>query len=1173
MKTPLQLRDILEAAIEIQNREERNEFLNNVCGNNNVLKGKIKLLVDEYFEANSIINADIQLTQSSDLNDHSTINSFESDTPIHSGKVERTETDLAGSLVGPFLLTRLLGQGGFGVVYAAEQQHPVRRTVAVKLIKPGMDSKQVLARFELERQSLAVMDHPSIATILDAGKTQQDRPYFAMELVSGIPITQYCDQKKLNVHERLKLFVKLCDAIHHAHQKGVIHRDLKPSNILVEELEGTPLPKVIDFGIAKATTSRLSTERNYTRFGQVMGTPLYMSPEQASKSGNADIDARSDIYSLGVLLFELLAGIPPISNLKLNEIGFDEVCRLIGNEDAPTLSRFVAESNRLNEVAEMRSSDPRQLVRTIRGDLDWITQKALDRERDRRYDSASALGKDILRFLSNDPIDACPPSKTYRIKKFCQKFRTPLITATAILLILFASTISSATLAYWAVRAKEQAEQNEAKASEEKSQKEQALQLKDLALGEKEAALEKLGLAIQAETQAKEREITERKNAEYVLSCILMTFLPIAKDEPPSIEVFATKAKMALVRGKNIPPLTQASIAYAIGRMYMSRDDFRNGLSMMSIAVKQRKEVLGNDHSQTGEAQAALATCLLRLGQVDQSTDVFRQAINARETKTQIAMIPLIEPKSIDEELAYLTSLVEVEKYDIAERLTIELLDLCKNPAPINLEKVTKLNLVLADLYLNTGRIEKAKTIASQTLTTAFNQFGPKNPIVIQAYKTISRQKYRIGETSGAISHFLAAILQKANSSNPPQIHNWIEIKEFCRLCVDCGEYELARMFVKPLVEVATKRSRFTKFTIDCLSLDGEISMLMGDTNAARTSIAKAFNATPFLCESHSDRTARIRFQLAELNLIDERYEDILSLYPAFGPGRLAINTRWQLRAKAVVGEAKSCMGETQQGIQMLEESLSMAVREFGHEHAIALEIQERLLRSSVNAGLTGKYMSLGQSSYVQLRRLIDWVERNSFEPGIRALSIAVEESDRERERQIYAELLRLSDRQKYHQGKVSSDQLKLAYARILIENFRFDEAESTLHSAIAQNASRPLGWPLPAYWKCLGESYLQRANSSENEALQNQHRESAKNMFAKCVDYFDRFSLQLADSNSICLPCVAELVSLSEAQGNRKESAKWNQKREQLLRFDPMRSFKAQSNRRRNRVVPGFDR
>ena len=357
--------------------------------------------------------------------------------------------------VGRYKLLQKIGEGGCGVVFMAEQEEPVRRRVALKVIKLGMDTKTVIARFEAERQALALMDHPSIAKVLDAGATDTGRPYFVMELVRGIHITDYCDQNNLPTRERLNLFTQVCRAIQHAHQKGIIHRDIKPSNILVTLHDGVPIPKVIDFGIAKATTDQRLTDKTlFTALDQFIGTPAYMSPEQAEMSG-LDIDTRSDIYALGVLLYELLTGRTPFDARRLLQVGLDEIRRIIREEEPPRPSTRLSTLTQadLSDISKRHQSEPAKLTSLTRGDLDWIVMKCLEKDRTRRYETANGLAADVQRHLSNEPVTAGPPSSLYRFQKMVRRNRLAFAAGAAIVTVLVLGVVVSSWQAVRAIRA------------------------------------------------------------------------------------------------------------------------------------------------------------------------------------------------------------------------------------------------------------------------------------------------------------------------------------------------------------------------------------------------------------------------------------------------------------------------------------------------------------------------------------------------------------------------------------------------------------------------------------------------------------------------------------------------------------------------------------------------
>ena len=456
--TDQRLEAIFDRALELSNRSARDAFVRAECGDDLAVEARVRRLLEMHDEAGGFLKgAPVS--------------------PEAEVELARLKPEEAGERIGPYKLRELIGEGGFGTVWVADQETPVKRRVALKVIKLGMDTKEVIARFEQERQALAMMDHPHIARVLDAGSTCFGRPFFVMELVRGIKITDYCDQANLSTRERLELFVQICHGIQHAHHKGIIHRDIKPSNILVTLHDGVPVPKVIDFGVAKATQSRLTDLTIYTQFEQMIGTPLYMSPEQAEMSG-LDIDTRSDIYSLGVLLYELLVGRTPFDPEKLLKCGQDEMRRVIREQDPPkpstALSTMAAEVR--TAVALHRHADAAQMAGLLRGDLDWIVMKALDKDRTRRYQTANDLALDIGRFLANETVSAAAPSARYRFNKFARRNKTALGVAGVIAAVLVLATVVSTWQAIRATRAGELAQRRVVEVGAERDAKDRARQ-------------------------------------------------------------------------------------------------------------------------------------------------------------------------------------------------------------------------------------------------------------------------------------------------------------------------------------------------------------------------------------------------------------------------------------------------------------------------------------------------------------------------------------------------------------------------------------------------------------------------------------------------------------------------------------------------------------------------
>jgi eukaryotic-like serine/threonine-protein kinase len=594
MPTPDSSDETIFAGALAQPAAERPAFLNRACASDPARRARIESLLRAHE------GADAQ---------------FMATAPSSAPIVEPA----TGERIGRYKLLQKIGEGGCGVVYMAEQQEPVVRRVALKVIKLGMDTKEVVARFEAERQALALMDHANIARVFDGGATDTGRPFFVMELVRGVPITKFCDEQNLATTARLELFTQVCHAVQHAHQKGIIHRDLKPSNILVTLHDGTPVPKVIDFGIAKATQGRLTESTVFTAFEQFIGTPAYMSPEQAEMSG-LDIDTRSDIYSLGVLLYELLTGRPPFDPKTLLSAGLDEIRRIIREVEPPKPSTNFSTLNAADSasVAKLRATDPAKLSLLISGDLDWIVMKALEKNRARRYDTPSEFAADIARHLGHEPVLARPPSTAYRLGKTIRRNKLAFAAGGAIAAALVVGLSVSTWMFFRERDARERAVAAEL----------QQTALRRRADTDRERAVAAERHQSELRTQAerdRERAVAAERTAtdEAAISRAVSSFLTddllrqadstaqAGTDTAPNPDL---KMREALDRaGEKVgprfkaQPATEAAVRSAIGAAYLGVGDFAKGVLHYERAVELRKAALGSEHRATLEAMSSLA--------------------------------------------------------------------------------------------------------------------------------------------------------------------------------------------------------------------------------------------------------------------------------------------------------------------------------------------------------------------------------------------------------------------------------------------------------------------------------------------------------------------------------------------------------------------------------------
>jgi eukaryotic-like serine/threonine-protein kinase len=622
---PARAKALFLGALELPDPADRTGFLDRECGEDADLRRRVDQLLAAYDQPAAALESHRAAEPTGAFVDQSPVEEVERTASV---APEPASPDLIGSIIaGRYKLRQEIGEGGMGSVYLAEQLQPVKRQVALKLIKPGMDSRTVLARFESERQALALMDHPHIAKVLDAGTTEQGRPFFVMELVKGIPLTDYCDRHQLDLPTRLAIFRQICSAVQHAHQKGIIHRDLKPSNILVESHDGRPVPKVIDFGLAKATSGmQLSEHSLLTAFGTVTGTPRYMAPEQATFNA-LDVDTRADIYALGVILYELLTGSTPIPRDSIRRTALDEMLRVIREVEPPTPSSRISTSEGLPGLAANRHVEPSRLSRLVKGDLDWIVMKALAKERDRRYDSAIGMANDVERYLNHEPVTAGPPGAAYRVRKFVRRHRGQVVAASLVLMMLVVGVVGTTLGLIEARRQEQRARLQERIAVAEALEKEKA----------RRAEAEQRAKADASRQQA-EKRLAQVAKMNDILGSIFKDLDPrhAEKDGKPLAALLGERLDRASaeIEGEATgDPLVVAEMQNVLGESLLGLGYAEKAIGVLTRARATRSAILGTDHPDTLGSMSNLAGAYQDAGQPDRALSMYEEVLAARRAK------------------------------------------------------------------------------------------------------------------------------------------------------------------------------------------------------------------------------------------------------------------------------------------------------------------------------------------------------------------------------------------------------------------------------------------------------------------------------------------------------------------------------------------------------------
>jgi serine/threonine protein kinase/tetratricopeptide (TPR) repeat protein len=684
---PRRVKELFVAALDFHEPQARGAFLERECTGDAELRQRVEALLQAHDQPFAALDQPLAAVPRAN--------------PVATGPQEASPSAPAEKpgvvLAGRYKLLEPIGEGGMGMVWVAEQMQPVRRKVALKLIKAGMDSKTVLARFEAERQALALMDHANIAKVLDGGTTESGRPFFVMEYVKGVPFTQYCDDARLSIAERLALFVPVCQAVQHAHQKGIIHRDLKPSNILICLYDGQPVPKVIDFGLAKAMHQPLTEHTWYTAHGLMLGTPLYMSPEQA-EFNNLDVDTRTDIYALGVILYELLTGTTPLEKQRFKGASWPEMLRLIKDEEPPRPSTRLSSSAVLPSVAAQRRLEPVKLTKLVCGELDWIVMKCLEKDRSRRYESANGLARDLQHYLHDEPVEACPPSTSYRLRKFLRKHRASLVTAAALAAVLLLGAVVSRWQAVRATRAEAAALAREAETQAVLAFVEHQV----LAAARPEGQEGGLG-----------REVTLRRAIEAALPFVDKSF----RDQP----------------------LIEARLRLTLGTSFHYLGEARTAAEQCEAARTLYAQHLGPDHSDTLTSVHRLAMSYRDLGRLADALQLCEETLALRRAK-----LGPDHPDTLRSMYSLADSYLGLDRLADALQLYEETLALQKATlGPDHPDTLRSLNS-LASTYDHLGRHADALKRREETVALQKAKLGPDHPDTLRSrYSLASSYAHR----------------------------------------------------------------------------------------------------------------------------------------------------------------------------------------------------------------------------------------------------------------------------------------------------------------------------------------------------------------------------------------------------------------------------------------------
>jgi serine/threonine protein kinase/tetratricopeptide (TPR) repeat protein len=1052
MNNPSPLESIFFAALQKQPGPERSEYLDQACAGDVELRRQLERMLAAQADAGSFMERP----------------ALAGDATINHSIIEGP-----GTVIGHYKLLEQIGEGGFGVVYLADQEKPVKRRVALKVIKAGMDTHGVIARFEAERQALAMMDHPNIARVLDAGATDGGRPYFVMELVKGIPITDYCDQANLEMRQRLLLFMDVCRAVQHAHQKGVIHRDLKPSNIMITLHDSKPVVKVIDFGIAKATDHKLTEKTLFTHYGQMIGTPVYMSPEQAVMSG-LDVDTRSDIYSLGVLLYELLTGSPPFDAQTLRKAGFDEMRRII-REQAPqkpsTRLSTLGEDVKLT-VASQRQVSPQVLSRQLHGDLDWIILKAIEKDRARRYESASAFAQDIERHLKSEPVMAAAPSAAYRFRKFVQRNKGPMAAAAAIVILLLAGTAIST---WQAIRATHAEASESLRADSERHAKDD-LQI-EKAKADTAAAAEK------AANQIATKRLDQVLKANDMLGSIFWTLDPkeIAKNDRPLQAILVEKFDKAIAQldGDSIgDPLVVAAMQHTFGGSLLGLGQPQKAVILLEKALATQKEKLGPAHRDTLLTMNHLGLAYHDSGKTELALKLLEEAFKLRQTNSV----------QLDEELLMsggnLAQLyLEAGKRKLGIALFEETLKLAESVLGPDHRGTLTLTNNLALAYQHEGQQKRALPLFETVLEKGQLLWGPDDPQTLTCMDNLAGCYNELGKHEEAVALYEQVFKREKVILGLDHVDTLTSMHDLAGAYRDAGKLDLAlSMGEEALKLLKIKAGPEYPITIYCMDSLARTYQALGKYDQALPLNQQALALAKKVFPPDDGEIDAITSNLADLyGLTNRRDLAIPLLEETLKRRRARLGDANPGTLNTINSLAVTYYKEKQydKAIALYEESLKGTQAIFGRDHENTAFIIAYLGKNYLEAGQIDKAVPLLEETWQAVRK---YPELMRFGPSL--VECYIRQGKTGQAAQLAKTIIPNAtqanpDDKRLYAGKLASK------ARALLDQKEFAQAEPLLRECLTlREKLQPGEWLTYNTQSMLGYALMGQKKYDEAEPL-----------------------------------------------------------------------------------------